>query len=111
MTSVFYKKCKKNNISLSWVTLKRHLSIGVSVVYIDTSSPVPNIPSKSRGLADENKKLLTEWKWLETCVLKMEFYVILKHEFITSDGHAKVIDKNRNLSPEKKSTVSKSILL
>jgi hypothetical protein len=32
----------------------------------------------------------------------MEFYVILKHEFITSDGHAKVIDKNRNLSPEKK---------
>jgi len=25
-------------------------------VYIDTGSPVPNIPSKSRGLADENKK-------------------------------------------------------
>jgi hypothetical protein len=28
-------------------------------VYIDTGSPVPNIPSKSRGLADENKKFLT----------------------------------------------------
>jgi hypothetical protein len=25
-------------------------------VYIDTGSPVPNIPSKSRGLAEENKK-------------------------------------------------------
>jgi hypothetical protein len=31
-------------------------------VYIDTGSPVPNIPSKSHGLADENKKFLTEWK-------------------------------------------------
>ena len=29
-------------------------------MYIDTGSPVPNIPSKSRGLADENKKFLTE---------------------------------------------------
>ena len=43
--------------------------------------------------------------------IEMEFYVILIHEFITSDGHVKVIDKNRNLSPEKRSTVSKSILL
>ena len=42
--------------SLSWVTLKHHLSIVVFVVYIDTGSPVPSIPSKSRGLADENKK-------------------------------------------------------
>ena len=25
-------------------------------MYIDTGSPVPNIPSKSRGLADVNKK-------------------------------------------------------
>ena len=25
-------------------------------MYIDTGSPVPNNPSKSRGLADENKK-------------------------------------------------------
>jgi len=32
-------------------------------------SPVPNILSKSRGLADENKKFLTEWKWFETTVL------------------------------------------
>ena len=56
--------------SLSWVTLRRQLSIGVFVVYIDTGSPMPNIPSKSRGLADENKKFLTEWKWFETSVLK-----------------------------------------
>ena len=49
--------------SLSRGTLKPHISIGVFIVHIDTRSPVPNIPSKSRGLADENKKkLLTEWK-------------------------------------------------
>jgi hypothetical protein len=41
--------------SFSWVTLKWHLSIGDFVVYIDTGGPVPNIPSKSRGLADEKK--------------------------------------------------------
>jgi hypothetical protein len=40
--------------------LKRHISIGVFVAYIDTRSPLPNIPSKSRGLADENKNL--EWR-------------------------------------------------
>jgi len=43
-------------------TLKRHISIGVFVVYIDTGSSVLNIPSKSRYLADENNKILTEWK-------------------------------------------------
>jgi hypothetical protein len=26
------------------------------------SDPVSNIPSKSRDLADENNKILTEWK-------------------------------------------------
>ena len=57
--------------SLSWGTLKRHISIGVFVVNIDTGSPVPNIPSKSRGLTDENKKLLTESKWFETAVLDL----------------------------------------
>jgi hypothetical protein len=35
-------------------TLKRHISIGVFVVYIDTGSPVLYIPSKSSDLADEN---------------------------------------------------------
>jgi hypothetical protein len=35
-------------------TLKRHKSIGVFVVYIDTRSSMPNIPSKSRDLADAN---------------------------------------------------------
>ena len=55
--------------SLSWGTLKRHISsIGVFVVYIDTGSPVPNIPSKSRVLTDENKKILKEWKWFEATV-------------------------------------------
>ena len=43
-------------------TLKRHISIGVFVVYIDTGSSMPISPSKSRDLADENNKILTEWK-------------------------------------------------
>ena len=43
-------------------TLKGHLSIGVFVVYIDTGCSVPGVPSKSRDLADENNKILTEWK-------------------------------------------------
>jgi hypothetical protein len=38
-------------------------------VYIDTGSSVPNIPSTSRGLADENNKLLTLWKGFETSVI------------------------------------------
>ena len=50
-------------------TLKQHISIGVFVVYIDTESPVHNIPSKSRDLAEENNKVLTEWKLFETTVL------------------------------------------
>ena len=37
-------------------TLKRHKSIGVFVVFIDTGSPMLNIPSKSRDLADKNNK-------------------------------------------------------
>jgi hypothetical protein len=42
--------------------LKRHISIGVFVVYINTGISVPGVPSKSRDLADENNKILTEWK-------------------------------------------------
>ena len=53
-------------ILLRWGTLKRHISIGDFVVYIDIGSPVPKIQSKSRGLADENKKLLPEWKWFRS---------------------------------------------
>ena len=49
--------------------LKRHKSIGVFVVYIDTGSSMQISPSKSRDLADENNKMLTEWKWFETTVL------------------------------------------
>jgi hypothetical protein len=52
--------------------LKCHISIEVFVAYIDTVSPVPNISSKSRDLADENKKLLTEWKRFETTVLDLQ---------------------------------------
>ena len=54
-------KATNINLILRRVTLKRHLSIGVFVVYIDTGSPVPSIPLKSRGLADENRNFLTEW--------------------------------------------------
>ena len=43
-------------------TLKRHISIGVFVVYIETGSAVPGDPSKSRDLVDENIFFLTEWK-------------------------------------------------
>jgi hypothetical protein len=42
--------------------LKRHISIGVFVVYIDTRSTMPIRPSKSRDLAEENNQILTEWK-------------------------------------------------
>jgi cobalamin-dependent methionine synthase I len=45
------------------------LSIGVFVVYIGTGSSMPISPSKSRDLADENNKILTEWKWSETTIL------------------------------------------
>ena len=43
-------------------TLKRHITIGVFVVYIDTGSSMPISPSKSRDVADGNNKILTEWK-------------------------------------------------
>jgi len=42
--------------------LKRHISIGVFFVYIDTGNPVLYIPSKSRDVADENNKILTALK-------------------------------------------------
>ena len=51
--------------SLSWGTLKRHISNGVFVVYIDTGRPVPNIPSKSCGQADENKKTFDEMEMIQ----------------------------------------------
>jgi hypothetical protein len=59
--------------------LKPHLSIRVFVVYIDIGSPIHNIPSKSRGLADENKKVLTEWKWFETSVLVIMNMKVFKY--------------------------------
>jgi hypothetical protein len=48
--------------------LKRHKSIGVFIVYIDTGSSMQINPSESRDLADENNNILTEWKWFETTV-------------------------------------------
>ena len=39
-------------------------------MYIDIGSSVPGVPSKSRDLANENNKLLTEWKLFETTVLE-----------------------------------------
>ena len=47
-------------------TSKRHISIGVFAVYIDTGSSVLNIPSKSRGLADEDKKLLKKMEMIRS---------------------------------------------
>ena len=41
-------------------------------MYVDTGSPVLYIPSKSRDLADENNKILTEWKRFEIIVLAYE---------------------------------------
>jgi hypothetical protein len=62
---------------------KRHISIGVFVVYIDTGSSMPISPSKSRDLADENNKILTEWKWFETTVIKYFIYIYDENKFST----------------------------
>jgi len=51
--------------------LKRHISIGLFVIYIYTGSSIPISPSKSCDLADENKKKLMEWTWFETTVLPL----------------------------------------
>jgi len=77
MISVFYRKCKKK--SLSWVTLKRHLSIGVFVVYIDTGRPVPNIPTKSRGLADEKKEAFDGMEMIRNNRIMMVKSAIVSH--------------------------------
>jgi hypothetical protein len=55
-------KIPKGQSESVYRTLKRHISIGVFVVYIATGSPVRYIPSKSCDLADENNEILTEWK-------------------------------------------------
>ena len=77
--------CQSADVSTGWMIftgsnsqsadvstgLKRHKSIGVFVVYIDTGSSMPISPSKSCDLADENNKILTEWKRFETTVLSI----------------------------------------
>jgi hypothetical protein len=40
---------------------------------------VPGVPLKSRDLADENKKKLTEWKWFETTELFNCTIIYWKH--------------------------------
>ena len=57
-------------IFLSWGSNVKTAQIDwIFVVYIDTGSSMPISPSKSCDLADENNKILTEWKWFETTVL------------------------------------------
>jgi hypothetical protein len=53
------------NLKVEDRTLKRHISIGVFVVYIDTGSSMPISPSKSRDVADGNNKILTDIFLLE----------------------------------------------
>jgi hypothetical protein len=64
-------------------------------MYIDTRSPVPNIPSKSCDLADENKKLLTEKKWFETSLLNIfdqDYDKLPLHNQWASLGNNKIED-------------------
>jgi hypothetical protein len=56
------------HITITYNLLHLQLWNAVFVVYIDTGSLVLYIPSKSRDLANENNKILTEWKWFETTV-------------------------------------------
>ena len=65
-------------------------SIRVFVVYIDTGSPVPNIPSRSRGLADENKKKfwrkgndLKQTYCSRCCVILVEYIIYFGIESYT----------------------------
>ena len=56
--------------------LKLHISIGVFVVYIDTRSQVPNIPSKSCGLADENKILFDGMEMIRNKRIQVQYFTI-----------------------------------
>jgi hypothetical protein len=49
----------------------------LSTTHINTGSSAPGVPSKSRDLADENNKILTEWKWFETTVLDQRWNYLL----------------------------------
>ena len=42
-------------------------------MYIDTESPVSNIPSKSRCLADENKKTFDEMEMIRNNLINSTF--------------------------------------
>ena len=62
-------------------------------MYIDTGSSVLYIPSKSLDLADENNKILTEWKRFETTVLI--FFQLLKFLSISGIFPPKDHDKRK----------------
>jgi len=54
---------------------------------------VPGVPSKSRDLADENNKILTEWKWFETTVLDNSTYIMEKTRHIqwSDEDHVRFV--------------------
>jgi hypothetical protein len=49
-----------------------HISIGVFVVYIDNGNPVPNMPLRSHGLADENKKTFDRMEMIRKKRIKQQ---------------------------------------
>jgi hypothetical protein len=67
----FWYQTDSGVLNTSIYSAVSHISIGVFVVYIDTGNSMPISPSKSRDLADENNKILTEWKWFETIIKRL----------------------------------------
>jgi hypothetical protein len=73
----FYNLDTCSNL-FSWVQktfLKILVSTTIDNLYMNLNLENLGMPissSKSRDLADENNKILTEWKWFETTVLLVE---------------------------------------
>jgi hypothetical protein len=68
--------------SLSQGTLKLHISIGVFVVYIDNGNPVPNMPLRSHGLADENKKTFDRMEMIRKKRIKQAVFYYYRVKFL-----------------------------
>jgi hypothetical protein len=51
-------------------------------VYIDTRSPVPNIPSKSRGLVDEIKKTFDGMEMIRNKCIAIAILVLICYMFL-----------------------------
>jgi hypothetical protein len=61
----------------------------------DVKTPMPISPTESRDLADENNKILTEWKWFETTVLWRQRQIETSNAHITYfDTHIKLLHEN-----------------